>query len=136
MTRKKILVVDDDAEIRATVTLVLGARFDVVQASNGAEALELAERESFPLALVDFEMPGMSGVELAASLKRLLPSTIVVMLTGSREIEVARQALDRGAAEFITKPFDPPALRKEISRLLGAPSLDEEDEAYRPWRLE
>lgn len=136
MAKKRILVVDDDAEIRASVALVLSARFEVVQAANGREALELAADGSFPLALVDFEMPGMSGLELSSALKGLSPSMIVVMLTASRELPVARQALSRGASEFITKPFDPSYLLAELSRLLGAAPIDEDDEAYRPWRVE
>jgi CheY-like chemotaxis protein len=81
-------------------------------------------------------MPGMSGLELAEALKKLSPSMIVVMLTSSREIAVAKKALGLGAVEYITKPFDPSYLRRELERLLGAAPLRETDAAYRPWRVE
>ena len=133
--RRRVLVVDDDPEIRSTVALLLSARFDVTEASSGHEALQKAAAEPCALALVDYEMPGMSGIELVGRLKERSPELVIVMLTSSRELETAKRALSAGAAEFVTKPFDPAYLRSELGRLLGAPELKEEDAEYRPWKV-
>jgi len=78
----KILVIDDEPDIREILVRYLSTSgYDVVAAADGQEALVLAEVEDFALALVDFRMPGMSGLELLAELKRLDPEMPVVLIT-------------------------------------------------------
>ena len=127
----KILIVDDDADLRSSLASVLAPLFGVIEASNGASALDIIKRERPRLVLLDVSMPGMSGLEVLEAARALDPSTIVVMLTSQKEIDMACQALSLGAVEYVTKPFDADYIRGEVSRLLGAPKPSND----KPWRV-
>ncbi|HEX8096709.1 MAG TPA: response regulator, partial [Pyrinomonadaceae bacterium] len=105
-TREKILVVDDEQPIRDLLCELLGADYDCAYASSAEEALEVFSRESFSLVLSDINMGGMSGLEMVPLVLKSSPDTVVVMLTGSQEIESAVAALRVGAYDYVTKPFD------------------------------
>ncbi|MDD5304383.1 MAG: response regulator [Elusimicrobia bacterium] len=128
----KILVVDDDADLRISLAAVLSPRFEVLEASNGEEALAVLKRERPCLALLDVSMPGMSGLEVLAAAKAADPALVVVMLTSQQDIEIASKALNLGASEYVTKPFDADYIRAEVARLTGAP---EEPSNEKPWRV-
>lgn len=101
-----LLLVDDDAEFRATVARRCGRRgFRVREASSGEEALDMAERRQFDVAVVDMVMPGLSGLELLQRLKGSNPECEAIMLTGQGTIEAAVQAMKLGAIDFLSKPF-------------------------------
>ena len=128
----RILIVDDDADLRSVLAAVLRPFFSILEASNGPAALEVVKREHPRLALVDMSMPGMDGLEVLAAAKTLDPGLIVVMLTSERDLEVAARALKLGATEYVTKPFDAEYIRAEVIRLTGASgeSLD-----GKPWKV-
>ncbi len=130
---KKLLIADDDADVRKTIRLLLGDEFEVLEASNGREAVEMARKELPRLILLDLTMPGMSGVEALSAMGTIDPSMLVIMLTSESDIEVARYALDIGAAAYMTKPFDMEFLRTEVRRLLSG---EPDDKSGRPWRIE
>ncbi len=101
-----LLLVDDDAEFRGTVARrCLRRGFRIQEASSGEEALALAERRQFDVAVLDMVMPGLSGLQLLERLKSLHPECEVIMLTGQGTIETAVQAMKLGAADFLSKPF-------------------------------
>ncbi len=101
----QLLLVDDDEEFRSTMLRRFARRgFKVKEASSGNQALDLALRTSFNVAIVDLMMPGMSGLELLGKLKDAQSDCEVVMLTGQGSIEVAVEAMKRGAYHFLTKP--------------------------------
>jgi len=126
-----ILIVDDDADLRSSLAVVLGPLFRVLEASHGAEALELIAKERPLLALLDVSMPGMNGLEVLAAAKAAAPALIVVMLTSQQDLEIAAKALNLGAVEYVTKPFDADYIRAEVARLIG-PAEPKND---RPWRV-
>jgi two-component system response regulator RegA len=100
-------VVDDDDTFRATLARSLGSRgYDVWVAANYAEAVErvLAEAPSF--AVVDLRMPRRSGFELIDEMKRISPTTIVVVLTADGSPESIADAKRLGASGYLTKPAD------------------------------
>jgi DNA-binding NtrC family response regulator len=101
-----LLLVDDDAEFRATVARRCVRRgFQVQEASSGEEALGAAERRQFDVAVLDMVMPGLSGLQLLEKLKGSNPECEVIMLTGQGTIETAVQAMKLGAVDFLSKPF-------------------------------
>jgi putative two-component system response regulator len=131
MMAEKILIVDDDADLRDALAIILEPLFRVIAASGGAEALELLKKERPRLMLLDVSMPGMSGIEVLAAAKTAVPALIVVMLTSQQDVELAAKALSLGAKEYVTKPFDADYIRAEVSRLI-APDKPADG---RPWKV-
>lgn len=129
----KILVVDDDADMRKMLCGVLEPLGTVIAAADGAEALRALETEKPALMLLDVTMPGESGLSVLLKARAAAPHVVVVMLTGETDLFIARTALEQGARAYITKPFEPEAIRAEVRRLTGgdadAPSGDP------PWRV-
>ncbi len=104
--RIDLLLVDDDPEFRGSVARrFLRRGYQVKEAANGDEALALAERRQFDVAVVDMMMPGISGLELLERLKASHPEIEVILLTGQGTIESAVQAMKLGAYDYLTKPF-------------------------------
>lgn len=102
-----LLLVDDDEVLRERLARALGQRgYEVTTASNGADALELARRETPEFAVLDLRMPGMSGIDLLRALQALDPSTRILMLTGYGSIANAVEATKLGAVGYLPKPAD------------------------------
>jgi DNA-binding NtrC family response regulator len=101
-----LLVVDDDLQFRETlVTRFARHGFAVQSAGNGEEALGLAQRRNFDVAVFDMMMPGMSGLELLKHFKETHPECEVILLTGQGSIETAVEAMKLGAYDYLQKPF-------------------------------
>lgn len=133
MSSPTILVVDDEADFRSTISLVLGESYRILQAATGQEALRLLEMESPLLMILDVTMPAMDGIAVLEAIRLLETKPAVIMLTGDSEIDIAQRALTLGAISYITKPFDPKDLREEVNRLLESGIKAPPDE--RPWRI-
>jgi len=133
METPDILIVDDDADLRRTLVLLLGMQYKVVEAANGKEGLALLATQRPRLILLDITMPEMSGIEVLRAARKLDPTLRIVMSTSCQEIELAKSALDLGAIEYLTKPFDAAFIRGEVARLLAPP--DEKRKNGRPWRV-
>lgn len=102
----KILIVDDDEDICLTLKQILEKDgFEVRIAGNGWRALEIINEESFDVVLVDLLLPGMDGIELLREIKKIYPSTVVIILTAYGSIASAVEAIKRGASDYICKPF-------------------------------
>ncbi len=108
---KKILVIDDEAIVRISCERALGQEgYDVISAASGREGIDLLEKETFGLVLLDLKMPDIDGVEVLNTINRKWPDTKVIMITGYSTVEIAVQALRLGAYNFIEKPFTPDTL--------------------------
>jgi signal transduction histidine kinase/CheY-like chemotaxis protein len=118
-----ILVAEDQTDVRMlTAKILRGFGYQVLEASNGQEALLLAERTQIPIHLMvtDVVMPGMSGRELARQLLASRPATKVLYMSGYTANVIARQGvLDPGVA-YLAKPFAPEALAGKVREVLGA----------------
>jgi DNA-binding NtrC family response regulator len=126
MARKSILVVDDEKPQRDILQEILtSAGYDVTSAASGEAALKFAKERSFDLALTDLKMTGMDGIELLQQLLALDSSIIVLLLTAHGTIDSAKDALRRGAFDYLQKPFERDALLGTIKRALG--NLDKID---------
>jgi two-component system chemotaxis response regulator CheY len=120
---KKALVVDDSRSVRIILSRMLKELgWEVVQASNGQEALDAMALQgpSVELALVDWNMPVMTGLEFVRQLRTepLYRDVRLMMITTETEIEQVSLALDAGANEYMMKPFTREAVEDKL-RLLG-----------------
>ncbi|MDX6712675.1 MAG: hypothetical protein QOH96_3691 [Blastocatellia bacterium] len=119
MARKSILVVDDEKSQREILEMILsGEGYDVTTASSGEAALKIAREKRFDLALTDLKMTGMDGIELLQHLLGQDSSIIVILLTAHGSIESAKDALRRGAFDYLQKPYDRDTLLDTIKRAL------------------
>ncbi len=119
MTR--ILAVDDSPSMRDMVHITLtGAGFDVTQAADGQQALELARKSEFDLVLSDVNMPVMDGIELIRALRAesSYRHTPILMLTTEGSADCKREGKEAGATGWIVKPFDPAQLVATMHRVL------------------
>ncbi len=120
---KTILAVDDSASMRQLIGVTLrGAGYEVVEASDGAEALEYARKHRVDLVLADVNMPKMDGIMLVAHL-RTLPAyrlTPLLLLTTESSHERKLQGKQAGATGWMLKPFNPSQLLATLERALGA----------------
>jgi two-component system KDP operon response regulator KdpE len=113
-----ILVVDDEMSIRRALHATLfKLGFRTVEAARGEEALSLVRSNTFDAVLLDINMPGMTGIETCRSLRRLSPRIPILMLTVRDSEDDKVEALDAGADDYITKPFQ---LRELTARIRAA----------------
>ena len=120
MARNSILVVDDEKSQREILEMILaGEGYDVTPAASGEAALRLAKERRFDLALTDLKMTGMDGIELLQKLLTMDSSIIVILLTAHGSIDSAKEALRRGAFDYLEKPYDRETLLETIRRALG-----------------
>jgi two-component system KDP operon response regulator KdpE len=113
-----ILIVDDEVSIRRALQMTLSKLgFRTAEAARGEEALSLARTAPFDAVLLDINMPGMSGIETCRSMRQILPRIPILMLTVRCSEEDKVEALDSGADDYITKPFQ---LRELIARIRAA----------------
>lgn len=121
-SRRTILVVDDHFVERELIKKMLGDKYNVEEAKNGAEALELLKRRfsSISLVIADIQMPKMGGLELLRHMSDIiyLKEIPVIMVTAFGERENEEEALSRGALEIITKPYDARLVQKRIENIL------------------
>ena len=117
----KILVVDDDPEVRmATRDFLTSKGYEVAVAEGGREALRLLALSPADVVLLDVAMPDMDGME---TLKRIIsahPDMPVIMVTDNADIEITSKVLQMGAADYVPKPFDLDYLDQAISIQLSA----------------
>lgn len=123
MTPHTVLIADDDAAIRLLLDRALRAfGFQVIVAGDGHEARRLAEAHDGPLHLLvtDVEMPGLSGVELAAALEATRPGLAVLFVSGRAFPQAVAAAMRGRAAAFLAKPFGLEELRTTVVNLTGS----------------
>ncbi len=118
-----VLVVEDNAEIRATLCAVLrGKGYDVTEAADGAAALDAASRGGpFRLLVTDVIMPGMNGKQLHDRLAQAQPGLRVIYITGYVEQAFNDLGLREGEDAFLAKPFRPYALMEKVREVLNRP---------------
>ena len=114
---RRILVADDDLELRAGVCDLLGGPgFEIVEAGRGDDALEIVRRGPLDLAVLDYEMPGLTGIDILKVVKSELLGIPCILLSG---LDIASMAMNAGARAVFRKPVEPIALRAEVMNTLG-----------------
>jgi DNA-binding NtrC family response regulator len=120
MTRKKILVIDDEDIVRTSCNRTLSpGGFEVKLAINGQEGLRMLTNENFDLVLTDLKMPDMDGIEVLRQIKQDWPDVEVIIITGYQTVDTAVKAIKLGAFDYIEKPFTPDALITAVSKALA-----------------
>jgi two-component system alkaline phosphatase synthesis response regulator PhoP len=120
---KKILIVDDQSFIRTLLEFTLERLEDqgveLLVASDGEKALELALREDPELILLDVALPHLDGYEVCERVRASGSSAYVIMLTARGQAKDHQRGVDVGADEYITKPFNPDYILKQAMNILG-----------------
>ena len=117
MAQEKILVIEDEKATLKMFRLFLDVYgFDILTAESGEEGLEVFGREKPDIVLTDIKMPGMDGIEVLQEIKKRSPATEVIVITGHGDMDLAIQALNLDAADFINKPIQRQSLEQGLSR--------------------
>ena len=132
MSQESILVVDDEEVMRDVLGQVLGrAGYDVAFAENGTRGVEMARKGSYAAAIVDVMLPEMGGLEVLEELKRIDPEMVVLMITAYASMEMAIDAIKKGAFYFVPKPFDNQQLLHIVANGLAKRRLEDENRQLR-----
>src|SRR2546422_9795935 len=127
MTQERILVVDDDEGLLRLLTMRLSAMgFDVTTSMTGEEALAVAKREVFDLALTDLRLPDRDGLSVLEELRLIHPDLPVLLLTAHGSIPSAVEAMQKGAFGYLTKPFDDKELKATLEKALAQQRMGRE----------
>lgn len=128
----RVLLVDDEINMAKTQAKILQRKGYVVEtASNGREALRLLAEASFDVVITDLKMPTMDGMQLLREMNAKERGCAVIVLTGHGTIESAVEAMQRGAADYLTKPCNPDEMLLKVDKLLETKRLREEVEQLR-----
>lgn len=126
--KKKILVVDDESLIRESLVFVLTKEgYDVEQASNGLQAIDMIKADNFDLLITDVEMPELKGIELLEKVRQLSPGTFVILITAYASIETAVSAFRKGASDYILKPLEFDELLHRVNKIFEYKELLQEN---------
>ena len=120
MTEKKVLVVDDEPNMRRVLSTVLKKDgYQVVAVASGEEALEHFRAKEFNAVITDLKMPGMSGLDLLSQVSATNSSVPVILITAYGTIETAVEAMKKGAYDYVLKPFDNDEIRLILQKALA-----------------
>lgn len=121
LTRPKILIVDDEADVVERLGNIILRRFNCVveNATNGKQALEKLKKDTFDLVLLDIKMPGLSGIDVIKEAVKFTPQTKILAISGYDSQEVAGQALKAGAVDFLPKPLTKEAIEIKLKHILS-----------------
>lgn len=112
-----ILIVDNEADMRSALTHALSSNgYSVVSAANGMQALNEFGKGQFSMVIADMKLPEMSGIDVLTEVKRVSPHVPVIMTTANGTIENAVEAMQRGASDYIMKPFSPETLELVLKK--------------------
>jgi DNA-binding NtrC family response regulator len=126
--RRRILVIDDEADIRESLELLLsGENYAVDLAENAATGLQKFESGTYDLVLLDLMMPDRSGMDVLADIRERDRETPVFLLTAYGSVEIAVRALKSGANDYFAKPWDNEKLLIEIDRMISKGHLEREN---------
>ena len=118
MTELKLLVVDDDQDFAdglAELLELFGHRVDVVY--TGEAGIEAAGGCDYDAILMDISLPGLNGVESLQRIRQANPDVRCFLMTGYSADEIARQGIEAGALEILTKPLDPESLEQRLAAI-------------------
>ena len=132
--RIKLLVVDDEPFNLRAINRTFQDTYDVILAGSGSEALKLVENKEIDLALVDYAMPGMNGVELIRRLRKKMPTLPCIIVTAWAEVDEVMEAQQSGlASAVLAKPWEKAELEKWIKLATNLASMRQSVDELKKW---
>jgi two-component system, sensor histidine kinase and response regulator len=124
--RSTLLIVDDEDSVRQSLQVLFKDDYHILMASDGPQAIDLAQKNRIDAAVLDIRMAGMSGIEVLERLKYVDPAIEAVMLTAFETTDTIRQALRLRACDYLNKPFDVPTMRTAVANAMKRRTLESE----------
>lgn len=130
---EKVLIVDDEPDMLKLLSMIIKEKtpYEVTTTNNPLEALELAKTGGFDLLVADLKMPGLNGIELLEAVKRFDEDIPTIIITAYGTVEAAVETMQKGAFDFITKPFRKEQILFTIERALKWVRLQKENKLLR-----
>jgi len=125
-TVRNVLIVDDEVGARESLRMILKNDYGVSLAKNAEEAFLQIREHSPDIILLDIILPDLDGLKVLEKIKQSEPDVIVIMITATKTVKTAVEAMKLGAYDYVTKPFDIDELRLIISRALSTQALEKE----------
>ena len=124
--KKRVLLVDDEPRVRASLKTVLEPTYEILEAADAAEGIRTFKHDAPDLVLLDVILPGADGLSALQTMRTENRAVPVIMLTGTKAVKTAVDAMKLGAADYLSKPFDVEELQIVIERTLGKQQLEQE----------
>ena len=117
---QRILVIDDELDMLMLLRMIIedNTDYEVETTNNPSEALKMVRENDYDVVISDLKMPGMDGLELCDEVREIDPDLPLIMITAYGSLETADEAMKKGVADFITKPFRKDAILFTIKRVL------------------
>lgn len=129
MSKKVLLVADDDSMNRKIISKFLKDSYDIIEAADGKEAWELINSTHVDVILLDIIMPEMDGLEVLGRLRQKKEfDRIGVLVATSTKERTERAALSDGADDIVAKPYDPLVIEKRLNNILAVKKINQKDE--------
>lgn len=119
MSKKSILICDDEIGVRESLNLILGEDYKIAFVANGNEAIDYLKKNEPDLVIMDIKMPQKNGLETLKELREHRPNLKVIMITCYKSVETAAEASKYGICDYITKPFDSSAVKQAVKLSIG-----------------
>ncbi|MFT5207814.1 MAG: YesN/AraC family two-component response regulator [Candidatus Omnitrophota bacterium] len=113
-----ILIVDDEQGVRDSFQLILEDQYKLAFACNGADAFDMINDLTPRLILLDLKMPKVNGLELLKQIKAAFPKQKVIIVTGYQSVDVAKETINLGASDYVTKPFDSKTILSLVAKTI------------------
>ena len=129
INKQSILVVDDETSMREFLEVLLSKQgYKVSDAKNGSQALKMIQKNNYDLILSDIRLGDITGLEVLREAKKKNPDIVVIMISAYSTTEIAVEAMNEGAYDFVPKPFDNNELKQTIQRAIELKTFDQEKE--------
>jgi DNA-binding NtrC family response regulator len=117
---EKILIIDDEVDMLMLLRMIIeeNTDYEVETTNNPSEGLRMITENDYALVITDLKMPGMDGIELFDEFQEIKPDMPVIIITAYGSLETADEAMKKGVAEFITKPFRKDSILYTIKRVM------------------
>jgi DNA-binding NtrC family response regulator len=122
--RGSVLVVDDEDGVRESIRLILEGNCDILEARDGARAIEILQTREVDVVMLDQRMPGEAGITVLPRIRALDPTIVVVLATAVRDVRTAVEAMRLGAYDYLVKPFDVDDILMLVQRALDKRMLE------------